>query len=125
MDQFCRAIIVGNIEKVKLYLKDKQFSDDRIIPFLKWAIIWSVGNNEPEIVKLILADDRINPTKEDGIRLEFVGSIFEIVIIDNVVCYVQDDKVEAIEDEATREKFVKWQYRIGGEKWSQAKQKLN
>jgi hypothetical protein len=122
MQYFVHDIIMGNIENVKLVLKDKRIDFERIIPYLKFAIIQSATDNQTEIVKLLLTDKRLNPKGEDGIRLTtFATQSIDIVVFDDVVCRVVNENALSIQNDVLREKYLKWLYRIGGEKHSKAR----
>jgi len=128
----CFASLYGNIEVVRLLLTDSRI-DPTVQNYLAirkaGCIIGNVrmpcrlGNNE--IVRLLLSDPRVKPKEQDGIYIPLEdGKSMEIAIIDGVVCIAENGNVASIEDEGIREKFVQWQYRIGGQKWKEARNVL-
>jgi len=115
----------GHVEVVRLLLVDTRVNPaDKNNEAIRLAC--QNCHSGAQIVRLLLADQRVNPKGEEGIYISRKAGryIIEIAIIDDVICYVKNGDVNSIRDEAIREKFVKWQYRIGGEKWIQAKQNL-
>jgi len=122
-DGFIQACLFNQVELVRLFL-----ADDRVNPArdtnngLRLAGL----NGHLETVRLLLADPRVNPKGEDGIYIKCrdYEEYREVAIIDGVVCYVQNGNVASIKDEGIREKFVQWQYRIGGQKWKEARNLL-
>jgi ankyrin repeat protein len=107
----------GHLEVVKLLLTDPRVNPaDQKNASIRWAS--RNGQRTAQVVRLLLADPRVNPKGEkDGIYIQLGdNSYVEIAIIDEVVYRVDNGNVESI-DEKIREKFVKWQYRIGGEKY--------
>lgn len=112
----------GYHEIVKLLLMDK-----RVDPADKnnEAIDGAGQYGHIEVVRLLLADWRVNPTGEDGIYRKIRNNVYrEIAIIDDMLCYVKNGDVDSIIDDGIREKFIKWQYRIGGEKHALARNAL-
>lgn len=109
----------GHLDVVKLLL-----ADSRVNPadWRNGAIRVASYCDRLEVVKLLLADPRVNPKDEEGISIPFPeGYNIDIAVIDNVVC--RCNKIDRIDDDI-REKFIRWQYRIGGHKWALAKQNL-
>jgi len=106
----------GHSEIVTLIL-----SDNRINPAAvnNMAIQKASLKGHLEVVRLLLADPRVNPKGEEGIYISLDNSNYiEIAVIDDILCRVKNGDTESIEDEGIRAKFVKWQYRLGGEKYT-------
>jgi len=112
----------GHIRVVRLLL-----TDPRVDPSDagNWAIIWACRNGHAGIVSLLMKNECVNP-KGNWIYKKFYNEDIdyaEIVMFEDlkVFCYVENGDVDSIEDETIRERFIQWQYRIGGEKWTKAR----
>lgn len=121
-DIFRIACKDGETEMVKFLLKDNRVNPEND----NKAIHLASMNGHIEVVRLLLADKRINPKCEDGITLKiklFGGVIkeYDTVVIDNTM-YTRDDDCDVkIIGDGSIEKYYYWKYRIGGEKYNQAK----
>jgi len=121
LESFVFDLARNNLEMVKLFLADQRF--DPTGNGYNYAIRASAEKGRIDIVSVLLADPRVNPKGEEGIYIQVIAGYpgyIEIAVIDNVICHVINSDVSSIEDDGIREKFVKWQYRIGGEKWAKA-----
>lgn len=105
----------GHTQIVRLLLKD-----DRVDPTEKNfdAILWSI--HFPKIHTLLLTDHRVNLKEKGSIK---VGD-YEYVYLDGTIVGVYEGDVSTlrvITTDGLKEAYIKHQYRIGGEKWAQAR----
>lgn len=120
-----------SIENITDYLNDKQFDPtSRNYYLLRLACYYGCI----EIIKLFLQDLRVNPKREKGIGWTVEEDYQEVVSLDlengttAVFVVTNEDYINIIYPDYTKEiheeikeKYLRWKYRIGGEKWRQAK----
>lgn len=74
----------------------------------------------PKILKRLLTDHRVKLKEKGSIK---VGN-YEYAYLDGTIVQVYNDDIntlDVITTDGLKEAFIKHQYRIGGEKWSQAR----
>jgi len=111
----------GHIEVVRLLLADSRVNPTDLD---NCAIRWASERGDVQMVKLLMDDLRVNPKGENWLYIDSNYACFNIVIFENpdAVCCVEDNDIESyIKDEELRMRYIQWQYRIGGEKWTKAK----
>jgi hypothetical protein len=114
-----QAIYANHTEMIRLLLTDSRVDPTRHEnPFYK-AIKYGHNN----IVKMLFDDHRVNPNGQDCIRVKE----YEIVKIGNVLLSVKNGDEETCQVVAVydvKEAYLRWKYRIGGEKYNQARESL-
>lgn len=117
-DSFLFACRNGHIKVVQHLLNDVDPTTDNNL-----AIIWAGDFGHHDIVLLLMADKRVNPSGEDFVRIyTSPGVYFDIINFgDGTILKVKNGYFEMIKDDNIREKYLKWLYRIGGEKYLEAR----
>lgn len=92
-----------------------------------YSIIWAYDTGHHDIVKLLMADKRVNPSGEDFVRIYISPNFYYDIINfeDDTILKVGNGFLTMIENDNDREKYLKWLYRIGGEKYLEARNSIN
>lgn len=113
------ACRIGNLEIVKLLFANSQINSDKYYSIgIKYAFMFS----HLEVVEFLF-----NLLKQDHTKwgYEFVKLC---IMGENVYCQVENDKVvKSLSNfnNILQEEYVKWQYRLGGEKYALARNSID
>jgi Ankyrin repeats (3 copies)/Ankyrin repeats (many copies) len=114
----------GHLKVVELLL-----TDPRVDPstYNNWAIEHASQNAHYEVVKLLFNHPKVNPQGQDCVKHKN-GQIVKLVnVIGDVFCYIENGKILKILsnlENIVKEDYIRWQYRIGGEKYTLARNSL-
>lgn len=119
-DAIAQASKNGHLEVVQLLLTDPRVDPSK---YNNYAIGHASLNGHYEVVKLLFNHPKVNPQGKDCVCHKN-GEIVKLVnIIGDVFCCIKDGKIVKIVsnfENIVKDDYIRWQYRIGGEKHTQA-----
>jgi ankyrin repeat protein len=118
------ACQLGCMETVQLLLTDPRVNpaDDN-----NNAIYWACHNGHFEITQLLFNHQKVNPTGQDHIKFKH-GEMVKLNVNGCQVFYLKHKMITKIThdlEHLAKEEYIRWQYRIGGDKHSSACSSLN
>lgn len=120
-DSIVNACDKNDVKNARFHLTHSHVDPSKI----KGLLLNAFYRHHVALVDLLLSDKRVNPKGENGIKFKNGKWWYEIIKFDCVFCLVKNENVDSIQllpiREKAKEEYLKWQYRIGGDKHSLAR----
>jgi ankyrin repeat protein len=109
----------GHIDVVKFLVTDLRVDHTA---WNNWSIWWACLNGHLDVVEFLFKLINVNPINFKNGQIVRINDIYYAIEDGEIVNWLsrEDYTYDYIMDE-----YLKWQYRIGGEKWTKAKKEID
>lgn len=110
----------GYIEIVKLLAADRRVDPSSLN---NWGIWWAFLNNHFKVVEFLFELININPINFTNGQIIKIDDIYVLIDHGEIINWLSNG--DCASADYAKEVYLKWLYRIGGEKWAYARNLLS